>query len=382
VSGAVANLPRNGGDAWTRLSWILGLRRLGFSVYFLEQIGQKTCVDACGTGIDFESCANRAYFAQIAHRFGLSGSPALIYESGEQTWGLSYPELLELTQDADLLINIGGHLTLEALKRRIPRKLYFDDDPGFTQLWHATNEVGWRLDGHHFHFYFTVGENIGTPDCPIPTGGTGWRRIRPPVVLEQWSAVAEEDRNRFTTVASWRGQYGPVRYGGKTLGLKVHELRKFLELPQHVRSTFEIALDIHPADDKDLTLLRRHGWQIVDPKVTVPDPDSYRRYLQTSAAEFSAAKSIYVQTFSGWFSDRTAHYLACGKLVQDTGFSRNYPVGEGLVAFRTLEEAVAGAERIARDYEKHSRAARALAEEYFDSDKVLGRLIDEVGIAP
>jgi hypothetical protein len=147
---------------------------------------------------------------------------------------------------------------------------------------------------------------------------------------------------------------------------------------------FELALDIHPAEQRDLSLLRQYGWRIVDPKVSASDPLSFRRYVQGSGAEFSVAQGIYVETNSGWFSDRTTRYLASGKpaLVQDTGFSRNIPVGEGLLAFRTLDEAVAGAERIARDYENHCRAARALAEEYFDSDKVLSKLVEEIGIAP
>ncbi len=203
-------------------------------------------------------------------------------------------------------------------------------------------------------------------------------------MLEYWPVSEEGDRNRFTTIASWRGPYGPVQFDGKTFGLKVHEFRKFIELPQRAPQSFEIALDIHPSDDKDLESLRRHGWRIVDPKIVAPDPLAFREYVRHSGAEFSVAQGIYVDTNSGWFSDRTVRYLASGKpaLVQDTGFSRNYPVGEGLMPFRTLQEAIEGAERIARDYEAHCAAARALAEEYFDSDRVLGGLIDQVGIAP
>jgi hypothetical protein len=165
-------------------------------------------------------------------------------------------------------------------------------------------------------------------------------------------------------------------------GLKVHEFRKFLELPRRSPYVFELALDIHPSDVKDLESLRRNGWRIVDPKQVVPDPAAFRQYLQTSSAEFSTAKGVYVETNSGWFSDRTVRYLASGKpaLVQDTGFSRNYPVGEGLIAFRTLDEAVAGAEAIVRDYEKHCLAARKIAETSFDSDKVLARFLKEVGV--
>ena len=166
--------------------------------------------------------------------------------------------------------------------------------------------------------------------------------------------------------------------------MKVHEFRKFVDLPRQVQQTFEIALNIHPADTKDLNLLLQHGWEIVDPRTVVPDPIAFRCYVQTSGAEFSVAQGVYVETKSGWFSDRTVRYLASGKpvLVQDTGFSRNYPVGDGLVAFRTLGEAVVGAERIADDYDRHCRAARSLAEAHFDSDRVLGGFAEQVGVAP
>ena len=382
VSGALANKYLNGGEAWVRLSWVLGLQKLGFRVYFVEQISRESCTDTAGNVVPFTRCENLVYFKQIVEHFGLGGSAALIYENGEQIHGLSYTELLELAETADLLVNISGHLTLEPLMRRLRRKAYVDIDPGFTQFWYAAGDEGLRLDGHDF--YFTIGENIGTPFCPIPTCGLLWRRTRQPVVLEHWPVCREGDLDRFTTVASWRGSYGPVQHEGKTFGLKVHEFRKFIELPVRTQQTFEIALNIHPADVKDLNLLRLHRWQIVNPGVVVPDPVAFRRYVQTSGAEFSVAQGVYVETESGWFSDRTVRYLASGKpvLVQDTGFSRSYPVGDGLVAFRTLDEAVLGVERIASDYDRHCRAARSLAEAYFDSDRVLERLIEQVGIAP
>jgi hypothetical protein len=382
VSSVIANKYLNGGNAWAVLNWVLGLKKLGFRVCFVEQISRESCVDATGAVTAFENCVNLNYFKRVAERFGLSGSVALIYEDGEQVYGMTHAELLDIAETADLLVNITGHLTSEPLMRHLRRKAYIDLDPGFTQFWHDAGSAGPRLDDHDF--YFTIGENIGTSICPIPTGDIRWRTTRQPVVLDYWPVVKEGDRERFTTVASWRGPYGPIQYGDRTLGLKVHEFRKFIELPDLVPQTFEIALDIHPAEEKDLRLLRRHNWRLADPKATVPDPDTFRRYVQTSGGEFSVSQGIYVETKSGWFSDRTVRYLASGKpaLVQDTGFGRNYPVGEGLIAFGTLEEAVEGAKRIVRDYEGHCRAARAIAEEYFNSDKVLGRLVDEVGVPP
>jgi hypothetical protein len=164
--------------------------------------------------------------------------------------------------------------------------------------------------------------------------------------------------------------------------LKAHEFRKFVRLPTLTHHAFEIALDLDPADRPDLESLRRNAWSIVDPKTVAGDPFTFRRYIQTSSAECSAAQGIYVQTQSGWFSDRTVRYLASGKpaLVQDTGFSRTYPTGRGLVSFRTLEEAAAGADQIVRDYELHARAARAIAEEFFDSNTVLASFLRDTGV--
>lgn len=376
VSGALANKPNNGGAAWTRLSWVLGLARLGFDVHFIEQIGRDACVGSNGTVAPFELSINLAYFRSVTEQFGLSKAASLIYGEGQQTYGRGFAELVDLTKSADLLINITGHLTLDVLRRHPRRKVYVDLDPGFTQIWHAAGNIGPRLEGHDV--YVTVGENIGHAICPIPTCGISWTPVRQPVILDYWPVAPASQNSGFTTIASWRGPYGPVQLGDKMLGVKVHEFRRFLDLPQRAGQRFELALDIHPADESDLISLRRHGWQVVDPRKHVPDPPSFRRYVQSSAAEFSAAQGVYVATESGWFSDRSVRYLASGKpvLVQDTGLRRTYPVGEGLLTFRTLEEAVAGVEEIVGNYEKHCHAARALAEEYFDSDKVLGQLID------
>lgn len=378
VAGALANRCHNGGGAWVRLSWVLGLKRLGFDVFFLEQIPSCGFIDSTGVVNDGEGSVKLAYFRDVTERFGLGGAAALIYDGGAPVYGASSAELLDLATRSALLVNLGGHLDVPHLLDRFSRKVYIDLDPGFTHFWHAAGNAGGRLAGHDF--YFTVGENVGRAGCIIPTGNIVWRHTRPPVVLEEWPTQPQTSVDRFTTVAHWRGPFGPVEYGGRTFGLKVHQFRKFIELPRHVPGTFELSLNIHPADEKDRLALSRNGWLLVDPRAASATPDAFRTYVQGSSAEFSVAQGVYVDTGSGWFSDRTATYLASGKpvLVQDTGFSANLPEGEGLVAFRTLEEAVLGAERIAGDYAAHSRAARALAEEYFDSDKILSRLLEDV----
>jgi hypothetical protein len=382
VSGPLANKPGNGGAAWTRLGWALGLRQLECDVYFVEQISSANCVDADGSRCDPAHSVNLAYFTEVTQQFGLGDRSALVLESGSWCAGLNSSELLDLAQDADLLINISGHLTIDRLKSRFRKRAFLDLDPGYTQYWYASGLGVEHIRDHHF--YFTVGENIGRDDCQIPVSDISWRPIRQPVLLRSWPVVDVEDGPlRFTTVASWRGPYGPISHNGVQLGPKAHEFRKFLTLPTQSDHEFEIALDIHPADRRDLEAMRAQGWHIADPAAVAGNPSAFRQYLQQSGAEFSVAQGIYVNTNCGWFSDRTVRYLASGKpaLVQDTGFSRIYPVGCGLVPFRTLADAVNGADRVDRDYAAHSRAARAIAEQFFDSDTVLTTLLQDVEVA-
>lgn len=377
VAGALANKPGNGGNAWSRMQWVLGLRALGFDAVFVEEIAPVACVDQAGAPVDFTDSANRAYFRSVCARFGLGESSALI--CGDRHEGLDRAELERRAAASAVLINIGGHLTLEAVRRAVRRQIFFDDDPGYTQLWHVQGQDGGRLEG--FDAYFTVGGNIGGDGCSLPTAGVRWRPCRPPVALAEWPSAPVE-RTRFTTVASWRGAYGTVSDGSKTYGPKAHEFRRLAELPRRAGLAFEVALDIHPADGKDMEVLRGGGWEVVDPRRVAGEPDAYRDYVRGSGAECSAAQAVYVHTGSGWLSDRTACYLASGKpaLVQDTGQGRTLPTGEGLVTFRTPEEAAVQARRIVRGYAGHAAAARALAETYFDAAKVIADVLDQAGV--
>jgi hypothetical protein len=382
VSGAVANKLHNGGATWTRLSYALGFQKLGFDVYFIEEIDPGTCVDEQGCHTSVESSANLAYFKQVMEQFGLGGRVALLEAGTRHTEGIAYAELLEIADSAGLLFNISGHLRSEELKKRFRKSLYLDLDPGYTQFWYEAGLNGESLHSHDY--YFTVGENIGTYKCGIPTGGFSWKHTRQPVVLDQWPAVPLEWDNRFTTVASWRGPFGPVARGGKRYGSKVHQFRKYIDLPLRTGQVFEIALDIDSSDRKDRHELSSHGWQLTDPRCVGSNPCAFREYIQTSAAEFSVAQETYVETKSGWFSDRTVRYLASGRpvLVEDTGFREKYPTSEGLLTFATLTQALEGVEDIQRRYQVHADAARQLAETYFDSNIVLGELATEVEIAP
>lgn len=381
VSGAVANKHGHGGSIWVRMSWAEGLRRMGFDVLFVEQIDDAACVDLEGNPAPFESSANAATFDAVMEKFGFTGSAALVCPQGERLRGMGRAELLARAGDAELLVNISGHLRWRPLIDRLPRRVFVDLDPGFTQIWHAGGSDAAGLGGHEL--FFTVGENVGTGRCELPTGGVEWRPVRQPVVLPRWPVATGEELSGFTTIASWRGAYGRASWGGRSYGLKAHEFRKFADVPRLTGLPFGIALDIHPGDGADTAALEDHGWELIDP-ATVATPDEFNRFVCSSGAEFSAAQGIYVETNSGWFSDRTVRYLACGRpaLVQDTGFAEQLPVGDGLLAFRTLDEAVARSRAIADDYPSHCAAARRIAEEYFASERALAPVVETAGVAP
>ena len=370
VAGALANKPLSGGEAWVRLSWLLGFARMGHEVALVEQLPEEA----------WDAGPGRSYFRDVISAFGLEGRAALVRGDGPVADGLAWADLLALASRADLLVNISGHLVAEPLMERFRRRAYVDIDPGWTQIWSEQGGDQARLARHDV--YFTIAESIGRPGCDLPTGGLDWKVTRQPVVLDQWPMVPATGPWRFTTIATWRTPFGRLEHAGRAFGMKLDEFRKLIELPGRCSARFELALDIHPAERPDIEALDRHGWSVVSAPDLVATPAAFRSYVQGSGAEFSVAQGVYVETRSGWFSDRTARYLASGKpaLVQDTGFSRHLPCGEGLVPFRTLEEAVAGAEDIAADPARHGRAARLIAEEHFDSHVVLPAFLRDAGL--
>lgn len=376
LAGALAQRPGYGGHTWVFLQYLLGFRRLGWDVLFLDRLEPDQCVDQRGEPCPVEDSVNWRYLRDTMRQFGLGNHFALLTDHGRRWLGLPRGEVLEHAADAELLLNVMGFLDDEEILAAVPRRVFLDIDPGFGQMWRALR-LHDPFAGHDA--FVTVGENIGRPDCVIPTCGLDWITSPQPVVLEHWPADGAGGPS-ITGVCSWRGPNDPVDYEGVTYGLRVHEFRKFAALPRLTGRRFELALDIHPAEKRDLSLLRGHGWALADPDVVAGDPSTYQAYIQGSAAELMVAKGMYVQTRSGWLSDRSLCYLASGKpvIAQDTGLAGRYPTGKGLLTFSDLEEAVAAVEELSTDYDNHAQAARALAEERFDSDKVLVRLLAAV----
>lgn len=374
VSGMVAGDPGQGGATWAVLQYVLGLRNLGHDVFLVEPIAPESVRSDGGR---LAASTNARYFGDVVKRFNLDQRAALLRQDTRETVGIEYDELVRTAATTDLLINISGMLSDPQLIGAIGSRVYLDLDPAFNQLWHAVEGVDVRLDGHTH--YLTVGSTIGTPACLIPTCGKTWMSTLQPIVLAEWPMTTGNPNAAWTTIGNWRG-YGSIEYSGVLFGQKAHSLRRFLTVPRRTADRFVLALAIHAGEVSDLAALADNGWCLVDPVAVAGTPGEYQTFIQGSKGEFGIAKSGYVAARCGWFSDRSVCYLASGRpvLAQDTGFGGVLPVGEGLIAFSTEDEVIAGIETINHDYPRHAKAARDLAVEYFDADRVLRRLLTGV----
>lgn len=359
------------------MAYILGLERLGHEVYLIEEVDSRRCFDSQYKPVPFDQWEGKAAFESWMKRFGIWSRSCLLYNSGEATHGMSWAEVVRVAKSADLLLALGGQLKITEILGGIPCRAYFDGDPGITQVYHAEHGIDHGFDD--YHCFFTVGLNIGTPRCDIPTCGLSWLGVLPLVVLPMWPASIDDRCERFTTISSWAGRQSFI-WKEKYSGQKTDNWAKFIELPKMTTQQLEVALDIEPAHAADKAAFRENGWLLRDPR-KLRTLEELRHYYASSRAEFSVAHSGFVEFNTAWFSERSVRYLALGKpvLVQSTGIEDHLPTGEGLLTFATLDEAVAGIEAINADYMTHARTARALAEEHFDSDKVLSKMLQQMG---
>jgi hypothetical protein len=373
VTGLIAQYPL-GGVTWDYFQYVLGLRQLGHDVYYVEDTGQWPYNPREG-GLGKECDFNVQYLANIMSRYGLSEQWAYRFPWQSQWFGLPDSKRQEVIRSADLLINVSGTLERPEEYRAASRLAYIDSDPVFTQVKLARGQLDFRkwIDIHDVQFSF--GECL---PAEAPETGHKWRPTRQPIVMSEWRPE-KPFREVFTTVMNWTS-YKPVVYGTQSYGQKDLEFMRFQELPSLIAPTaLEIAVNAGKTRRTPRQLLAHKGWRVVDPAEVCPDLDTYRDYIESSKGEWSVAKNGYVVGRCGWFSCRSACYLAAGRpvAVQDTGFGDVLPVGEGLLSFRTVEQAVASIKDIEGNYARHAKAARELAAEYFDATKVLARLIDD-----
>ena len=374
VTGLIAQYPL-GGVTWDYLQYVLGLSRLGHDVYYLEDTGQWPYNPLEG-GVAKDCSYNVGYLASVMDFFGLADNWMYRFPWENQWFGISAKRRGEIFKTADLLINVSGTLDNPAEYRSVKRMAYIDSDPGFTQVKLARGQADFRrvVDTHDVQFSF--GECLSDK---VPDTGHNWRPTRQPIVLSEWHPATPR-RETYTTVMNWTS-YKPVSFNGQIYGQKDIEFERFLDLPSMVPDTeLEIAINEGKTRRTPRKRLSHKGWRVVDPDEVCPDLESYRSYIESSKAEWSTAKNGYIVGQTGWFSCRSACYLAAGRpvIVQDTGFDQVIPVGEGILAFSSMDEAIDAINKVETDYRHHALAAREIAEQYFDSERVLTRLIEEV----
>lgn len=381
VLGTMAGQPW-AGMAWMHMQITAGLARLGHDVYYLEATSAWPYDPRHQTKVRDADYA-LSYLAAVAERFGLGGRWGYRRSYLDGEWfGLSRAEAEELLAHADAVFNVTAATNPAAEGLKIGRLVYFGTDPVGHEFAFAEGDPAIRGLIEQHHDVVTYGETIGQPDCLVPPLPRLRARTRQPVLLDLWADGAPT-REVFTTVCNWRQPGHDVVFRGETYSWdKHHEFLKFIDLPRRLGEPIELALGLGQLTADERRLLEAHGWRLTDAHAFTTDPWRYRDYVRASRGEFTVAKDLVVRPRSGWFSERSACYLAAGRpvITQDTGFSRVLPTGEGLFAFTTMAEALAAFAAVRGDYARHARAARAIAEEYFRAERVLAQLLEALGL--
>jgi hypothetical protein len=380
VLGTMGNVPF-AGMSWMHGQFLLGLKLLGHDVSYIEVTAAWPYLPAEQTVTD-NPAFTLAYLDRIMRGFGMPDQWAYRTTYSDNTWhGPLAGSAEELIRSADAVFNITGSTTPEELG--IPcRLVYIGTDPVIQEVKIANGDraVFDRLAAHSAHFSY--GENIGTPRSPLPKLPFTTYPMRQPVVMDMWAGPPPSHKT-FTTITNWAVTGYDITWQGETYTWsKHHEYLKIIDLPKHTNAELELAMGMAGLSDDVKKLLEDNGWIVVDAYSLSQDPWSYRDYIRNSFAEVSVAKDMVVRTRSGWFSERSANYLAAGRpvITQDTGFSDFLPTGEGLFAFSNRDEILTAIQAVQADYDRHSRAARSIAEDYFKAEKVLGEVLGRLGL--
>jgi hypothetical protein len=389
IVGGFIGLYPTGGVTWDYLQYPLGLRNLGHDVLYLEDSEQYSTYQAPGQHWN-DATESIRYLKNVMEQFGFNERWAYRDIGSGSCYGMSECEVQEWIRTADVFINVSAATRLRDEYEQIPKKVLIDSDPMFTQVqdWQDADSEASAIEiRNRFRWYdyrFTFGENVGNPDCRVPTLDLKWIPTRQPICLDHWDKHAGDKHSRtiFTTVMNWSTRSDLV-YEGQLWGQKDKEFGKMARIPSLCPSAcFKVVLAVPSklqASVKELSLAQG-GWQVQQPREVIATPQAYQQYIYASNAELSVAKNAYVQSNCGWFSCRSACYLAAGKpvIAQETGWSKIITAGSGLFAFTDTASALEAVDLVCSDTERHSRAARELAEEYFDSNKVLTTLIETI----
>ncbi len=378
------------GVVYQCLHYLTGLRRLGYDPYYIED-SLRQVYDPRINDYTPDARGNLEILAAIleahgfADRWAFRGLDPDGWSLG-QCYGMTEEQLLRLYREADACLNITGGNEIREEHLVCPRRIYVESDPFSEQVRvaHGDERTIALLEAHDTHFSF--GENLGAPDCDVPMERFHWLPTRQPVDLDLWTNPHHAGGEFYNTIttwenkSTWQNEGGGITYQGDTYyWTKGREFMKVIDLPRRCPVPFELAVGV---DEPVRSLLHNHGWRTIDSVQISGDSERYRTYIQRSRGEFTVARDQYVRPRTGWFSDRSACYLAAGRpvITQETGFSKYLPMGQGLFAFTTMEDILAAVEAIEGDYASHCRAAREIAAEYFAAEKVVGSLLDRAGL--
>ena len=370
------------GEVWQVIHYLLGFRRLGFDVYYVEAHGRTPSMLMEQAGDDGSARAAE-FIDRVLRPFGFGDKWCFhaLHDEG-RCYGITKIELQALYDAADLLINHHGGTAPLPEHYATDRLIYLQTDPVELEIkLHNNNQHVVKFLQLH-RAIFTWGENYGNGDCQLPVSERfQFLPTRAPVVCDLWQNGCSQGGETFTTIGNWRQPWRMVKFQGQVYSWsKHHEYLKFLDLPSRVDQPFELALgSFEPLDQ---LMLEQHGWRVRRALDFSTDLDSYRDYIRHSRGEFTVAKDQNVRLRSGWFSERSAQYLAAGRpvITQETGFSNVLPTGRGLFAFSTMDDILSAVDSINSDYETHCRAAAEIAREYFSYEKVLGRMLTDIGV--
>jgi hypothetical protein len=381
VWGYLASYPF-GGMTWQVLHYLVGLRNLGFDVWYVEDTDAEVR-DPVTFWPNGNYAPNVEFLEQKMESVGL-GDRWIFRPPGVYEFCLGARDmkgLADLYRDAGAVINLCGSHELRPEHDQIGCLVYLETDPVSKQVAVAKGDRKTLADLARYHYLFTYGENLGADDCLVPVEHFTWHATRPPVIVDWWQLSGTPAAPKaFSTVSSWTHTWNDVSWRDEHWRWsKDHEFRKFRPLPRHCGVPLELA--VTGISEEEAEQFRDSGWRLRAAS-EVADPDAYREYIRGSLGEFTVAKEQYVRPRTGWFSDRSACYLAAGRPVvtQETGFSKFLPCGEGLLPFLTEADAKQALETIAGDYERHSAAALTIARECFDADNVLRRMMATIGL--
>ena len=368
--------PLGGMVSWV-LQYLVGLQKLRHEVYFVEKSGYAgSCYDPLKNIMSDDCSYGIAILDALLARFGMQDRWCFV-DAQENYHGLSRERVEAVFKSADLFIDMGTHGAWLPEAAETSLRVLIDGEPGFTQI-KMEKQLAAGEELPRYDFYYTVGSNIGTAKTTAPTAQKEWRSVFHPVVTDLFLAETAHTNAAFTTVMNWQS-HQPIDFNGTRYGQKDIEFVKFMDLPRRTAVLLEVAI---AGKNVPTTQLMDSGWRVRDAHKVTLSYDSFREYIRASKGEFSICKHVFVTTNSGWFSDRSAAYLASGRpvVLQDTGFSEHLPCGRGLFAVCTVDEAAAAIEEINGNYERHAKWARDIAVEFLDVPKVLGRFLHELGI--